>query len=152
MYSSNVTSYLTHFVPRGTTPLGIEAIDAAAAVHGGVVCVKRCQVSRLLFVLETAVAADSTAPVIEFNRRPTIASNSGEILLGQITIPDGTAIGTVMYKDIDPVTFEVGDELSFELVTQAVDGSSAAGDGYYAVEIQESPEDARNESNMVASA
>ena len=151
-YIHGNNSMFGYFVPRGSAALDIEAVDAAAAVHGGHVCIKRCKVKRLLFVLETLVAADTTAPVVEYNRRPTIASATGEVQLGQITIPDATAAGQVMYKDIEPVTFEVGDELSFELVTQAADAGTAAGDGYYAVEVDESPEEPANESNMVASA
>lgn len=146
------SNLMEYFMPRGSAALDIEAVDAAAAVHGGHVCVKRCEVKRLMFMMETAVAADTTAPVVEFNRRPTIASATGEVQLGQITIPDGTAIGTMMYKDIDPVVFEVGDELSFELVTQAADAGTAAGDGYYGVLCIDDPEDVANESNMTASA
>jgi hypothetical protein len=140
-----------YFVPRGTTPLGIEAIDAAAAVHGGMACIRRCKVKRLLFVLETAVVGTSTAPVVEFNRRPTIASSSGEVALGTLTIPNGTALGKVVFKDIDPVTFKPGEELSFELLTQAV-GGTVAGDGYYAVECDDFPEEDPNLSNMLESA
>ena len=146
--SQNMNEY---FRPRGTAPLAIEAIDAAAAVHGGMVCIKRCAVYRLMFVLETAVVGTSTDPAVEFNRRPTIASASGEVLLGTLTIPDGTALGKVVYKDITPVVFEVGDELSFEHSVQAV-GGTVAGDGYYAVLCEGDEEIAGNEDNMLASA
>lgn len=142
---------LEYFVPRGTAPLAIDAIDASPAVHGGLVCVKRCAVKRLMFILETDVVGTSTAPVVEFNRRPTIASASGEILLGQITLPNGATLGSVYYKNINPVVFEVGDELSFEHVTQAA-GGTVAGDGYYAVLCVDDPEVIGNESNMIASA
>lgn len=142
---------LEYFVPRGTAPLAIEAIDASVAVHGGLVCIKRCRVKKLMFVLETAVVGTSTAPAVEFNRRPTIASASGEILLGTLTIPDATTAGTVIYKDIDPVVFEVGDELSFEHTVQAA-GGTVAGDGYYAVLVEDDQETSANETNMVASA
>ena len=145
------SNMLEYFVPRGTAPLAIEAIDAAPAVHGGLVCVKRCAVKRLMFVLETAVVGTSTAPAVEFNRRPTIASASDEVLLGTLTIPNATALGTVVYKDISPVVFEVGDELSFESTVQAA-GGSVAGDGYYAALCIDDPESAGNESNMLASA
>jgi len=150
-YEKSGSNLLEFFMPRGTAPLAIEAIDAAVAVHGGLVCVKRCAVKRLMFVLETAVVGTSTAPAVEFNRRPTIASASGEVLLGTLTIPDGTALGSVIYKDIDPVVFEVGDELSLEHSVQAV-GGTVAGDGYYAALCIDDPEVAANESNMIASA
>lgn len=147
--SSNLSEY---FMPRGSAALDIEAIDAAAAVHGGHVCVKRCSVKRLMFMVEVVVAADTTAPVVEFNRRPTIASATGEVALGTLTIPDGTAAGAVIYKDIDPVNFEVGDELSFELITQGADAGTATGDGYYGVLCIDDPEIPGNEDAMTASA
>jgi len=145
------SNQLEFFAPRGTAPLAIEAIDATAAVHGGLVCTRRCAVKRLMFILETAVVGTSTAPAVEFNRRPTIASATGEVLLGTLTMPDATALGTVVYKDIDPVTFEVGDELSFEHTVQAA-GGTVAGDGYYAVLCIDDPEVPGNETNMLASA
>lgn len=140
-----------YFVPRGTSPIAIEAIDASPAVHGGMMCFRRCKVKRLMFLEETLVVATSTAPVVEFNRRPTVGSSSGEVLLGTLTIPDATAIGTVIYKDIEPVVFNPGEELSFEHVTQAA-GGSIAGDGYYAVECEDYPEQPGNETKMTASA
>lgn len=151
MSYERASNMLNFFVPRGTAPLGIEAIDAAAAVHGGLVCVRRCAVKQLQFILETDVVATTTAPVVEFNRRPTIASSSGEIQLGTVTLPNAATLGSVYYKNISPVVFEVGDELSFELLTQAV-GGTIAGDGYYNVLCIADPEVPGNESNMIASA
>lgn len=149
MYSDTISRF---FMPRGTSPLAIEAIDAAAAVHGGYVCMKRCKVVAIYFALETLVANDATAAVLEFNRRPTIASSSGEVAIGTLTIPDATAIGAVVYKRVTPVTFNPGEELSLELLTQGVDGSSVAGDGYYGFDIEEFPEEPANDSSMVESA
>lgn len=139
-------------VPKGTGVLGVETLSAAAAVHGGYLVMKRCKIKRLFFAVSTAVAADSAAPVVEFNRRPTLDSATGEVQLGQLTIPDGATAGKVYYKDIDPVTLEVGDELSLEHVTQAADGSSAAGAGYYGFELEEDQEHIANESDAVESA
>lgn len=139
------------FIPRGTTPIGIEAIDAAVAVHGGMLCIRKCKVTRLMFYEETLVVATTTAPAVEFNRRPTVGSSAGEVLCGTLTIPDATPIGEVIFKDIDPVVFYVGDELSFEHTVQCV-GGTVAGDGYYAVECEDMPEEDGNMSHMTASA
>ena len=148
-YNQDMSNYL---MPRGTGVLGIEAIDASAAVHGGYVVMKRCKIKRLMFALETLVVADTTLAVLEFNRRPTIASGSGEIVIGTLTIPDATAIGKVLFKDIDPVTLEVGDELSLELITQAADAGTVAGDGFYGFILEDDSEHAVEEDNMVKSA
>lgn len=139
-------------VPAGTAVLAADTISAAAAVHGEYLIGKRVKIKRLMFIVTTAVAADTTAPVVEFNRRPTPGSSSGEVQLGQLTIPDGTAAGKILYKDIDPVSLEAGDALALEHVTQAVDGSAAAGAGYYMFEADLDPEYVVNESDMVKSA
>lgn len=149
MYTSN---YSQHFVPKGTAAIGEETVSATAAGHGGYLCVQPCRVRRLIFVITEAIAADDTAPVVEFNKRPTPGSATGEELVGQLTLPDTTAIGKVVYKDIDPVDFETGDELALEHVTQAVDGSSAAGKGFYAFEIESRNEYEANLSELVLSA
>lgn len=128
-----------------------EVVSAAAAVYGGYLVTKSCRIKRIMFYVTTAIAADVTAPVVEVNRRPTYNSASGEILLGQLTLPDGTAAGAVVYKDIEPVQLFPGDELSFEHVTQGVDGSAAAGAGFYAVELCDDPEEAANCSKMLES-
>ena len=146
------SNLLEYFMPLGSSALDLESVDASAAVHGEYVCVKRCKLKRFMFVVSVLVAADTTAPVVEANRRPTLGSSSGEVLIDQITIPDATAAGTVMYVDVDPVTFEVGDGLAFEHVTQAADAGTAAGDGYYGALFEDDPEVVGNESNMTESA
>lgn len=128
-----------------------DAIDGSPAVFAEMTFDRRVKVSRLMFLVTVAVAADQTAPVVEFNHRPTPKSASGEILLGQLTIPDGTAAGTVIYKDIDPVVIKPGESITFEHVTQAVDSSAVAGDGFYKIMVEPAPEYAGNDSDMVAS-
>lgn len=128
-----------------------ENLAAAAAVYGGYLVTKPCQVTALKFYVTLAVDADNVAPVIEVNRRPTYNSSSGEELIAQITVPDGTAAGKVMYKRCDPpVLLQVGDELSFEHATQATDSGTAAGTGFYDVEIE--PMGIGTEGDSVASA
>ena len=151
MYT-NGSPYSGCFIRKSNALDTAEVLSASAAVYGGYLVTKQCKIKRLMFYVTTAVAADTTAPVVEFNRRPTYNNASGEILLGQLTLPDGAAAGKVYYKDISPVVLYPGDELSFEHVTQAVDGSAAAGAGFYAFEIEEDPEVPANQSNMVASA
>jgi hypothetical protein len=142
--------YGQYFIPKAAH--SAETLTAAAAVHNGMICVKKCVVTKIMFVITTLTATDTVAPKVEFNHRPTIGSATGETALGVLTIPDGSAVGKVIYKEIDPVAFEPGEELSFEHTVQGTDGSSAAGAGYYAVEFDDSPEYDGNLSNMVASA
>lgn len=128
-----------------------ENIAASAAVYGGYLVTKPCQITEFLFYVTLAVDADNVAPVVEVNKRPTYNSASGESLIAQITIPDGTAAGKVMRKICDPpVQLDVGDELSFEHVTQATDSGTAAGTGFYDVVLE--PMGTGVQSDLVASA
>ena len=141
-----------YFIPISAARLTAEAITASAAVYDQLVCTRACRVSRLMFVITTLVASDATLGVVEFNRRITIGSATNEVLLGNLSIPDASAVGTVVYKDIDPVEFAPGEAIAFEHTVAATDGSSAAGAGYYAFEIEDSPEEPLNQTRMVASA
>jgi hypothetical protein len=138
-----------NFIPRGTGPLGSENLLAAVAVHGGLICLKRCKVKALLFVVETAVVTPTAPASVKFWKQTTVGNTSTQSSCGVLNIPNA-AVGAVLRKAITPVTFEVGDELSYEHITQ-VAGASAAGIGYYAVEIDQVDETPANEANITAS-
>lgn len=131
-----------------------EDLTATGAVYtaGEIVFDRQVRVKRLMFLVTTTVAADATAPQVEFNKRVTPKSATAEVLLGTLIIPDGTAAGTRIYKDIDPVVIGPGESISFEHTVQAADGSSATGAGYYLVEVDPDPEYVANQADMVASA
>lgn len=129
-----------------------ENLAATAAVYGGYLVTKPCSISGFRFYVTLAVDADVTAPVVEVNRRPTYNSSSGEVLLDQITIPDGTAAGKVLVTRFAPVQLNVGDELSFEHLTVANDTGTAAGTGFYDAEIIIDEESDGNQSDLIVSA
>jgi len=137
--------------PSGTGVLGIEAIDAAPGVHGEYLAAKRVHIKRIMFIVTVLVAADATAPVVRFSRRPTPGSDTDVAVIGTLTIPDGTAVGKVLYKEVD-VVLNAGEALKLENTVQGVDGSSVAGDGFYMFELDDCPEEAAENSDMVASA
>lgn len=128
-----------------------ENLAAAAAVYGGYYVTKPCAISEFKFIITTTIAADNVVPVVEVNRRPTPGSSSGEVLIDQITFVDGTAAGKVMSTRFTPVQLRVGDELSFEHVTQATDSGTAAGAGFYDVVLEADYEGDANETDLVAS-
>lgn len=133
-------------VPKSTAVFTAEDLSAANAVYGGFLVMKQCRIKRFLFYVTTTLNTVSAATIV-VKRRPTYNSSSGEITLGTISLPNGTAAGSVMYKDISPVTLFPGDELSFEQTGQA----GTAGGGFYGFEIEDDPEYAANQSKMVAS-
>lgn len=129
-----------------------ENLAAAAAVYGGYLVTKPCAIAEFKFYVNVLVEADNVAPVVEVNRRPTYNSSSGEVLIDQITIPEATAVGKVMSVRFAPVQLNVGDELSFEHVTQATDSGTAAGTGFYDAVLHVSHDSDGNQSDLVASA
>lgn len=128
-----------------------EDASASPAVYGGYLVTKPCTISEFKFMVTDACVADTTAPVVEVNRRPTPGSGTGEVLIAQLTIPNGTAAGKVLSKRFSPVQLHVGDELSLELVTQAVDSGTAACEGFYDAVLEMDEESDGNESDLVAS-
>lgn len=128
-------------------------LTTAPGVYAALYILKECKMKRLMFIVKTAVAANLTAPVVGFYYRPTPGSSSGQVLLGTLTIPNGTAANKVLYKDVEPTTNLLpGGELSLQYVTSATDSGSAAGAGFFGFDIDEIPEVAANQPNMVASA
>jgi len=129
-----------------------ENLAAANAVYGGYYVLRPIKVTGFYFIVNLLVDATTTAPVVEVNRRPTIASASGEVQMATITIPDTTAVGKVLYKNIEPVLCYPGDEISFEQTTQAADPGTAAGTGFYGFDYEVVSEAVSNCGDWVASA
>ena len=144
---------LQYFAPVGSAALDVEAITTAA-VHGQLVCVEPCTITRIMFMLTVIVASDATLGVVEFNHRPLIGSGTGETAIGTLTFPDTTAVGQMLYKDITPYKFEAGDVLSLEVLTAADDAGAQTGSGHYAAICEMSPETiaANSDTKMVESA
>jgi len=152
-YTEEIGDYLTPIIPLATTDAGVMQemdIGAASADHGEMLCTRRCQVARLQFTLVGELAGGTvTAPTVVFTRRPTPLSATAEVALGTLTIPDATAIGKTLFKDIDPVTLNVGDSME---LAHTVGSGTPTGQGYWSVRVIPMPEDPRNESDMIKSA
>lgn len=138
-------------MPVGTAPLAEEDFSAAAAVQGEWLILKRCTIKRITFYVTATIAATTTAPVVTFRRRLAYAVSSGQSTIGTLTMPDTTAVGKILYKDVTPVTFNVGDTITLDN-TQASVGGGASGKGIYGFEIDPAPEYKLNEGDMVLSA
>lgn len=139
-------------VPLGTGVLGAETVSAAVAVHGEYLIGRRCTIKRIRFHVTTEIANDTIAAQVAFKKRPTPGSSTSSTTIGTLTLADATAVGKVVYKDVEPVVLNVGDSLCLEHTVQGTDGTLAAGAGYYSFELSDSPEALANESDLVASA
>jgi len=65
---------------------------------------------------------------VAVDRRVAYGSDAGRVELGVIKQADGTPAGTVLYKDINPVNCDVGDQLIAEVKVAATGGAGIAGD------------------------
>jgi len=97
----------------------------------------------------TTLTSSSGGIVVTISRYPTMGANTSAVVLGTITIPSATAVGSVYYKDLTTV-YKIlpGQELVFEVTTAA----TSAGAGVCMFDADDSPETAANITSMTASA
>lgn len=86
-------------------------------------------VHRFEFVVQTAVVATSTAPVVSLDYTNTVDSVARAEKI-TLTIPNTTAAGITIEADLTPFFVADTDILHFERKTQGA-GGTTAGDGYY---------------------
>jgi hypothetical protein len=108
--------------------------------------------TRLQLIVSTTLVADVTAPVLTFYARPTFGTTTGQVSLGTLTIPDLTAAGKILYKNIESVKVPQGYTIAVNRSTQASSSGTAAGAGFVMVKGFVAVEDPRNVSLMIASA
>ena len=154
-YANSVGSYLIPNNPLASTsladsPLSEVDIGASSGDHGEMICIRSCKVKRLLFVVSgEAVSGTTTAPTVIFTKRPTPLSATDESAIGTLTIPTGTAIGKVVYKDLDAIALAVGDSVE---ISWTVGVGTPTGMGFWGLEVDEDPEEPANNSDMIESA
>lgn len=152
--SGGLNAYFIADIPVGTQTLGVSQLttidlSAAAGTQGEWICMKPCTIKQLQFVVsDVAVVGTTTAPSVVFKKRPTPNSTASQSVVGTLTIPTGTAIGKVLYKEVE-TDFSIGDSLQITWV-QAV--GSAAGKGLPSVLAFDDPEAPANMSDMIVSA
>ena len=107
----------------------------------------QCVPSRLLFTVLTAPTG-GTPPVLQFIFRPTPGSATNQVTIGTLTIPDATAIGKTLYKDVTDVsnTLTVGGQIVCSCST-----ADTVGTGYWGIEVTDSPQNAKAVSTMILS-
>ncbi len=88
-------------------------------------------IHRFEFIVQTAVVATSTDPVVSLDYTDTVNSVSRAEKV-TLTVPNTTAAGVTIEADLTPFFVADTDILHFERKTQGA-GGSTAGDGYYLV-------------------
>ena len=133
-------------------PMGVDCDNTPADV--GVFHVPfKCQVMRAQLPVTETCAGGTTTPVMKFDKRPTIGSNTdrGD---GDIAnfVMSTTAQGKVLYDEAAVGTvLEPGEEVVVQLVTAAT-GTSAAGHCRPELLVQQMPETKANMTDLVATA
>lgn len=146
MYSDKIYGLAT--VGAGAAKVTTATGDAAMVYH----VATQMKVTRIMALVTTLVANDTIAAVITVYRRPTLGSAVGQVAIGTLTIPDGSAVSKVIYKDLDGTVVYPGEEIAFNVSTAGTDSGVAAGAFVGSFEADYDPEYAANQSNMVASA
>lgn len=79
-------------------------------------------VTRVGFIVSTLVDG---APVVKFDKRPNVGSDTdrGDGDVGELTVPDTTAVGVMVTRDVTPVDLEPGDEVVPQVTSAATAGA-----------------------------
>lgn len=135
-----------HLIP-GAAP-GLVSVSGTGVGTPTLICMSQCVPSRICFTMATA-ATGGTAAVVSFYVRPTYASDTNRVLIGTLKIPDATAIGQCVYKDVTDVglVFLPGQQIIVSCTT-----ANTVGSGYWGLEYTDSPANAKALTTMVASA
>ena len=88
-------------------------------------------INRFEFIVQTAVVATSTAPVVSLDFTDTVGSVSRAEKV-TLTIPNTSAAGVTIEADLTPFFVQDTDILHFERKTQGA-GGTTAGDGFYLI-------------------
>lgn len=151
--SGNQLQYFVPYIALATTtsvPLREIDIGAASGTHGEYLCVKQCDVTKLMFSLVGELAGGtSAAPTVVFSKRITAGSDTGATAVGTLTIPDATPVNKTVYKNVTPVNFQVGDLMK---IAWTVGTGTPTGMGVASWICEDDPEVEGNNSDMIASA
>ncbi len=134
-----------NFVPNGSAVLATDSLTATGD-HGEHIALTSLNLRRIYFVVTTLVVGTSTDPVVTFTRRPTPGSATGESIIGTLAIPDATAVGKILFKDVD-VVLDAGDSLELSVSVAAL-GGTPAGNGLYGWDANHCPDDPNNEADV----
>ena len=123
-------------------------IGGTSADHGELVCVRPCRVIQCGFALTSELGGGtSVAPIVHFKKRPTPLAATSESTVANVTVPDATAVGKVVYENCTPVSFAVGDSME---ISHTVGTGTPTGQGVYYFICEEDNEVPANNTDMVA--
>ena len=119
--------------------LSVAAVHSTSFLVGSQMDITRC----MAHVSVVTVGAAT----VQCKKRPLQGSAVGEVVLATLVIPDATPAGKIIYKDFDEVTLQPGDEIVYEVTAAATSGSA-----HYMQEVEQDPEQASEQADMMESA
>ena len=139
--------------PNDATDDLIETVGDAAAAHIFNV-MRPITVVRVGVLITEVVATSSTDGIISFDRRVLTDSDTGrgDADVGQVTIPDTTAVGKTVVDAGTPVDLDPGDQVVPQVTTAGVDAGTETGEFLYFIEYYIRPESDVNLTDVVVSA
>lgn len=150
MYTSEQLGWV--LLPTSNAFLTAASIGGSVADYAVWNVVESVSLTRIMWFTKTLVASSTANEIYTFYQRPTSGSTSGQVAIGTLTIPTATAVGKVLYKEIESVILLPGQDLAIKRTTQGTDGSSVAGAGFFGFKYFGTNEDPRSAANMVKSA
>lgn len=140
-----------HFLVDYDDDDGIDC-DQSAADVGRFLIPFKCEVIRAQLVMTETAAGSTETPVVDFDSRPTIGSDTGR---GAADIAhfvvSTTAAGTVLYDEAGKgEVLEVGEEVVVQLTTKAEGSGDAAGHFIPQLLVARIPETLANQSDYTA--
>ncbi len=139
-------------VPSSNAFLTACNLAAAAGDYGLLYAGEQVVITRIMAIVTTTMVADVTAPVLTFYARPTFGTTTGQVTIGTLTVPDLTAAGKILYKNIESAKIPQGYTIAVNRSTQASSSGTAAGACLVMLKSFVAVEDPRNVTLMIASA
>lgn len=127
-----------------------ENLAATAADYGQYYVCRPIKVTGFYFYVTTAIDSDTLNASVALTRRVTPGSDTGAVVMSTMAIPDGTAVGKVVYEFIEPVLCYPGDAILLDHTVQCTDNGTAAGAGFYGFDYEVVSEAVANCGDYVA--
>lgn len=120
-------------------PIEVDTGDGSAADIFTWILAHGMVIHKIEFVVSEVVASDTTDAVVSVDYTPSGGSRTE---YGTITVPDTTAVGTVLSPStsLNPLVLSSGDTVVLEFKTASVDAGTDSGRGYFMIWYESIPD------------
>lgn len=122
-------------------PLEEMDLSLASADHGEYIALRRLTVKRLYFIVSGLDIVGT--PTVVFKKRLKPLSAAGESAIGTIALVNGTAVGKVVFKSVNPIELDAGQTIAISWT------QGTTGQGHARFEVEPHTEAFANQANMI---